>query len=83
MLYSAQFRLGIRNQGLNAGIFFGRIRKAMKLQSSEKEFYNSKSYQEAAITSLPEMIVPAWPDVHILSVLHSSAQMFPLSPNLS
>lgn len=55
----------------------------MKLQSSEKEFYNSKSYQEAAITSLPEMIAPAWPDVHILSVLHSSAQMFPLSPNLS
>ena len=55
----------------------------MNLQSSEKEFYNGKSYREAAITPLPEMIAPAWPDVHTLSVLHSSAQIFPLSPNLS
>lgn len=55
----------------------------MKLQSSEKEFCNAKSYQEAALTPLPEMIAPAWLEVRIFSAFHGSAQILPFPQSLS
>ena len=57
--------------------------KTVKLQASEKEFCKSKSYQEAAITPLSEMIALAWLDIHILSILQCPAQLLPLPQSLS
>lgn len=56
--------------------------KTLELQSCEKECHDGKSYQEAAVTSLPGMISLTWVDVHILFMLQSSVQMLPLPQSL-
>lgn len=57
-------RIGCRN-------VFWKIMKTLELHSSEEEFYKGKSYREAAITSLPEMIVLTWLEVQGLSTLQN------------
>lgn len=82
MLYWQWFRLGFQNPELDAGIFFGKWWRHWSANLLKRNIKNGKSYQEAAITSLPKIIVLTWLEVHILSIVQSSAQMLPLAQSL-